>query len=277
MELLHDLIGLFPFDWAQYDFMKNALIAILVCCPLFAMLGTLVINNQMSFFSESIGHSALTGIAIGTIAGMTDPFWAMMIYSTLLAVLIMQLRRTSNASMDTIISSIMSFSVALGIVILSRNGGFSKFTNYLVGDILTITHADILRLFVLFIVVCTFWALMFNRLFTTSLCSSLARSRGINIWLIETIFAVMVALSVTATLPWIGLLVINSMIIIPAATSRNLSSNLFQYFWIAIIISLVSGAAGLIISYYANTAAGATIVLISMGFFTISALIRKTS
>ena len=85
----------------------------------------------------------------------------------------------------------------------------------------------------------------------------------------------MVALSVTATLPWIGLLVINSMIIIPAATSRNLSSNLFRYFWIAIIISLVSGVAGVIASFYLNTAAGATIVLVAMAFFTISALIRK--
>ena len=270
MNAWYHLIGLLPFEWAHYVFMKNALLAILLISPLFALLGCMVIHNQMAFFSEALGHAALTGIAIGVLLGVADPLWSMTAFSVLLALGISLLRRYSAASTDTIIGLVMSFTVALGVVLLSRGGGFVKYSRYLIGDILTITPAEIARLLAVLIGVLVLWLLFFNRLFMASISRSLAGSRGVAVGLIEAVFAVIVAVVVTVSIPWIGLLVINSMLVLPAAASRNLASNTPQYTLGAVLISLVSGVGGLLCSYYWGTATGATIVLFAMGFFVLS-------
>jgi len=275
MNLWYWLTGLLPFDWLSFAFMKQALLAVILVSYLFGLLGSQVINQQMAFFSDAIGHAALTGIAIGAIMGLADPTWAMVIFSGLLALAISWLRRFSLTSADTVIGLFMAFAVALGIVILSRGGGFARYSGYLVGDILSITPAEIRNLLVLILAVTILWILYFNQLMLISLNPSLARSRGIKVWLIEAMFSLVVAVVVTVSIKWVGLLVINSMLILPAAAARNISGNTRQYVWWSIAISLAAGIAGLISSYYLSTATGATIVLISMGIFVFTLGLKK--
>ena len=275
MNAWHTLIGQMPFEWAQYAFMHNALLAVILVSPLFALLGCMVINNQMAFFSEAIGHAALTGIAIGVLAGLGNPLWSMIVVAVLLAFAITLLRHRSAASADTIIGLVMSFAVALGVVLLSRGGGFAKYSRYLIGDILTITPAEIAGVAALLAVIVGVWLVFFNRISLTFLNRSLAKSRGINVWLVEGLFAAAVALVVTVSIPWIGLLVINSLLILPAAAARNMARNTAQYHAFALAISFASGILGLIGSYYWNTASGATIVLFAMAFFVISLVLRR--
>ena len=274
MNTWYQLIGLLPFEWAHYVFMKNALLAVLLISPLFALLGCMVIHNQMAFFSEALGHAALTGIAIGVLLGVADPLWSMTVFAVLLALAVSAFRRYSAASTDTIIGLVMSFTVALGVVLLSRGGGFAKYSHYLIGDILTITPAEITRLMAVLVGVLILWLLFFNRLFMASISRSLAGSRGISVGWVEAMFSVIVAIVVTVSIPWIGLLVINSMLVLPAAASRNLASNTPRYILGAVLISLVSGVGGLLCSYYWGTATGATIVLFAMGFFLLSFIPR---
>ncbi|MBU1356962.1 MAG: metal ABC transporter permease [Candidatus Edwardsbacteria bacterium] len=269
------LTGLLPFDWLSFAFMKQALLAVILVSYLFGLLGSQVINQQMAFFSDAIGHAALTGIAIGAIMGLADPTWAMVIFSGLLALAISWLRRVTLTSTDTVIGLFMAFAVALGIVILSRGGGFARYSGYLVGDILSITPAEIRNLLILILAVTVLWILYFNQLMLISLNPSLARSRGIKVWLIEAMFSLVVAVVVTVSIKWVGLLVINSMLILPAAAARNISGNTRQYVWWSIVISLASGVSGLIASYYLSTATGATIVLISMGIFMVTLGVKK--
>jgi len=269
------LTGLLPFDWLSFAFMKQALLAVILVSYLFGLLGSQVINQQMAFFSDAIGHAALTGIAIGAIMGLADPTWAMVIFSGLLALAISWLRRVTLTSTDTVIGLFMAFAVALGIVILSRGGGFARYSGYLVGDILSITPAEIRNLLILILAVTVLWILYFNQLMLISLNPSLARSRGIKVWLIEAMFSLVVAVVVTVSIKWVGLLVINSMLILPAAAARNISGNTRQYVWWSIAISLAAGISGLIASYYLSTATGATIVLISMGIFVITLGLKK--
>ncbi|MFA6567275.1 MAG: metal ABC transporter permease [Victivallales bacterium] len=274
MELWHTLISQMPFEWARYEFMRNALLAVLLVSPLFALLGCMVINNQMTFFSEALGHAALTGIAIGAVAGLADPTWAMLVFAGALTVVITVLRRYSAASTDTIVGLVMAFSVALGLVILSKYGGIGKYSKFLVGDILTISKPEITRLIIVIGAVLILWVIFFNKLFIVSLNRSLAQSRGINVWLVEFIFSMTVALVVTISIQWIGLLVINSMLILPAAASRNIAGNISDYTLGAVIISVIAGVSGLIVSFCFGTATGATIVLVSMGFFIASLIWR---
>lgn len=274
MELWYSIVNCLPFEWVQFNFMKNALLAVILVTPVFALLGCLVINCQMSFFSDAIGHASLAGIAVGTLAGLTNPLWAMIIFSFLLTILVVIFKRYSQTATDTIIGLLMSFSVALGIVILSKYGGFNKYSKFLIGDILTVSPSEIFMLACVLVAVLATWFVFFNRIFLVSLNRSLAMSRGIQIWRIEFLFTLLVAIVVTISIQWVGLLVINSLLILPAAASKNISRNIAQYTLFAVMFSIISGVSGLIISYYVGTATGATIVLAAMGFFVLSFFIR---
>ena len=279
MSVWYDLINfLFPFEWAQYDFMKNALLGVLLVTPMFGILGTMVVNNKMSFFSDALGHSALTGIAVGVMLGINNTLVSMLAFSILLTIAIINVKNAKTASVDTIIGVFSSSAVALGIVILSYNGGFNKYSSYLIGDLLSISSSDILMLIISFIAVLIIWVTCFNKFLLVSINHTFAKSRGINVKLYEYIFTILVAVIVTISIQWVGILVISSMMILPAAAARNISNNIRQYHIYSVLIAVISGILGLFLSYHFGCATGATIVLISSLFFALTYFIslRKT-
>lgn len=276
MEFIYNIMEtLLPFTWVQYDFMKNALLAVLLITPLLGMLGTMAVNHNMAFFSDALGHSALTGIALGVILGIDNELISMVAFGILLALIITKVRSAGTASADTVISVFSSAAIALGLVILSVGGGFSKYSSYLIGDILSVTSSEILILAVTLICVTIIWAFIYNKLTLVSINRELAASRGVRVALIENIFVVLVAVVVMLSIKWVGVLLINSMLILPAACARNFSTNSRQYLFSSVGISLVAGLGGVISSFYLNTSAGATIVLISAILFFISYIFRR--
>ncbi len=284
MDLWYSLVDLIlPFAWLQHAFMKNALLGVLLVTPIFGLLGTMIVNNRMAFFSDSLGHSALTGIAIGVIIGKAfpllniNPIWSMLFFSVLITIAILVVKEANTASTDTIIGVFSSTAVALGIVILSRNGGFSKYSVYLIGDLLSISPSDLLTLGIVFVSVIVLWIVIFNKLLMASMNPSLARSRGINVRLYEYLFALLMAVIVTISIQWVGILIISSLLILPAASSRNIAENMRQYHLYSVLIALISGVSGLVLSYYWGTATGATIVLISSAFFAVTFILKLRS
>ncbi len=264
-----------PFSFLQYTFMKNALLAILLITPLFGMLGTMAVDNKMAFFSDALGHSALTGVALGVVLGMKDQMLPMLLFGVLWAALITFVKQHSRMSADTIISVFSSASIALGLVILSRGGAFARYSSLLVGDVLSVTAEDLPLLLGALILVFVCWTFLFNPLLLTSVNASLARSRGIRTKLTEYGFTILVALCVMVSIRWVGVMLINSLLILPAAASRNLARNAVSYLWGSVLISLVCGIAGLILSYYLNTSAGAAIVLLCALVYFISLPLRR--
>lgn len=273
--MIAKLLSALPFEWAQYQFMHMALLGMVILAPLFAVLGCLVISNQMAFFADAIGHSALTGIALGVLAGLQEPLWAMLIFAVILAAAIAWLRHKQLAPADAVIGLVMSCTVALGIVLLSRQGGLHRYARYLVGDILTIAPADLLRVGALALAVVLILAWQYNRIVLVTLHRPLAASRGVCVWRTELLFTVLIAVSVTLSIEWMGLLVINSLLILPAAAARNLARSAAGYVLWAVAVSLTSGIGGVIASYYLSTATGATIVLCAMGVFAVSVMFRR--
>jgi zinc transport system permease protein len=162
MNLCLELIAALPFEWAQYKFMQQALLAVLITGPLLAFLGCMVVNNQMAFFSDAVGHSAFTGIAIGTILGLDNPLWSMILFSIFFAVCITLLKRHGTASTDTVTGIMMSTSLSLGIVILSRGGSFNRYSQFLIGDFLSISPADICNLMIIAILFLIVWVVFFQ-------------------------------------------------------------------------------------------------------------------
>lgn len=257
------LEALIPFEFIDYAFMKNALIAIILVTPVFAILGTMIVNNKMAFFSDALGHSALTGIALGMVLGISNMNISMILFAVIFALLLNYVKNKTNYGADTIISVFSSIAIALGLAMLAQSGNFNKYSSYLVGDILSISNTEILYLFFAFIAVIIFWYFTFNKLNVTSINTTLARSRGVNTKTIDNVFAVLIAIIVMISIRFIGILLINSLLILPAASSRNVAKNMRTYHLFAVIFSLFSGITGLIISYYWNIPTGPMIVLIS--------------
>ena len=277
METLYALMEtLLPFEWLSYTFMKNALLAMLLITPLFGLLGTMAVDNKMAFFSDALGHSALTGIAIGVVLGWENQMAAMLLFGILWAVLITFVKHHSKMSADTIISVFSSTSIALGLVVLSRGGAFAKYSSVLVGDVLSITQADLIYLLLALIAAAAVWLLLFNPLMITSVNSPLARSRGVRSRMTEYAFTILVAIAVMVSIRWVGVMLINSLLILPAAASRNVARNAAGYMRLSVIISMVCGVCGLILSYYLDTSAGAAVVLLcALVYFATLPLRRK--
>lgn len=269
MDFLYSILDLIlPFDFMRHAFMKNAFIAILLVTPLFGLLSTMVVSNRMAFFSDSLGHGAFTGLAIGILLGSNSPLISLIIFSIAFAFLITFVKNKSLAGADTIIGVFSSTAIALGLMILSRGGSFNKFSSYLIGDLLSITPEDLISLAIVTVLVILSWAWIFNPLLVMSINPSFARSRGINSLLIESIFAAMLAVIVAISIQWVGILIINAMLVLPAASSRNVTNDVKHYHLISVMLALISGILGLIVSYYFNMATGATIVVIlAIGFF----------
>lgn len=271
MEFLYGLIdSLLPFEWTEFAYMKNAFLAILLITPLFGLVGTMVVNNKMSFFSDALGHSALTGIAIGVLMGVDNYLLSMLGFSLLFALCISAVMSSGNSSADTIIGVFSSTGLALGVVLLSASGGFAKYSSYLIGDILTVQPPEILMLAVVLAAVVLVWVLFFNRFLLTSVNTDLAASKNIRVRLVEKLFVVIIAVIVTISIKWVGILIINSLLVLPAASARNLAKSMRSYHFWVIGISMFSGISGLIASYYMGTAAGGTVVLIAAVIFFIT-------
>lgn len=264
-----------PFLWADYKFMVNALLAVVLIAPLMGILGTMAVNNKMAFFSDALGHSAFTGIALGVLLGIENELISLIAFGVFIALLITKVKNRGNASSDTVISVFSSSSVAVGLLVLSYGGSFTKYNSYLVGDILSVTAGELLSLLITLVAVCVIWALIYNKLLVISVNRELAASRGIKTALYENIFVIMVAVVVMLSIKWVGILLINSLLILPAASARNVSKNSRQYLVGSVTISLICAVAGLLISFYAGTSAGATIVTVSAVVFFVTYIFSR--
>ena len=276
MSLWYVFWDLLPFEMLHWDFMKNALLALLLMAPLFGLLSTMIVTGRMSFFSDALGHSAFTGIAIGAICGLTSPTWAAVCFSVGFALLFSFVRSRSNQAADTLIGVFSSSAVALGIFAATLGGGsFTKYNTYLIGDILSVTPEEIFLLALVLAAVVTFWLLCANRLTLTSIHPQLASSRGIPVGLSQTLFTVAIAVVVTLSISSVGLLILNSLLVLPAASARNISRNLRQYHGFAVLFALLAGISGLTVSYYLGCSAGAAISLILALIFAVTFCFRK--
>ncbi|MBP3672735.1 MAG: metal ABC transporter permease [Oscillospiraceae bacterium] len=276
MSIWYAICDWLPIEMLHWDFMKNAFLAILLMAPLFGLMSTMIVTGRMSFFSDALGHSAFTGIAIGCICGAAAPTWVAVLFSVAFALLFSYVRSRSNQAADTLIGVFSSAAVALGIFIATMGGGsFTKYNKYLIGDILSVTPGEIGMLALTLLAVVIFWVLYSNRLTLTNIHPALASSRGVPVGVTQTIFTVAIAVVVTLSISSVGLLILNSLLVLPAASARNVSRNLKQYHLFSVLFALGAGIAGLVASYYWGCSAGAAISLCLALVFAVTFAFRK--
>ena len=274
------LLSWLPFEWAAPDtmlFMKNALLAVLVVTPLFGLLSTMVVESRMAFFSDALGHSAFTGMAIGALCGLAQPVGAAVLFSVVIALLFTLVRQKTHMASDTAISVFSSAAVALGIFLSTLGGqSFTKFNNLLIGDILSVAPGEIGLLALILLGLLVLWITSFNQMMLSSVHQALADSRGIRVVWKNFLFTAAIAVVVTITMTWVGLLIINALLVLPGAAARNVARNLPQYHLVSVLGGVVCGIGGLMVSYYLGTSTGASITLLLALWFFLTLLLKRT-
>ena len=275
---------LLPAKWAEYQFMRYALLECILLAPICAAMGVKVVNFRMAFFSDAIAHSAFAGVALGLLLQESmpsaDPRLMLVAFGLLVGLAIAYVRRRTDLSNDTVIGVSLSTVVALGIAVVTRSGAArtTQFQGYLYGDILNIDATDLGLTTLMAAAVLIFMLTSFNRLILVGLNSELAHSRGIRVRLFDYLFALLLALVVTISIRTAGILLVTALLVIPAATARNLARSAGGMFWWAIALSLVSGVTGTLASFsdqLANVGTGAVIVLANAVLFGLSTLLRQ--
>ena len=280
MNFWYWLLSWLPFEWAAPDtmlFMKNALLAVLVVTPLFGLLSTMVVESRMAFFSDALGHSAFTGMAIGALCGLAQPVGAAVLFSVVIALLFTLVRQKTHMASDTAISVFSSAAVALRIFLSTLGGqSFTKFNNLLIGDILSVAPGEIGLLALILLGLLVLWITSFNQMMLSSVHQALADSRGIRVVWKNFLFTAAIAVVVTITMTWVGLLVINALLVLPGAAARNVARNLPQYHLVSVLGGVVCGIGGLMVSYYLGTSTGASITLLLALWFFLTLLLKRT-
>lgn len=269
------LLGhLLPADMGGLDFVKRALLAVLLVGPTAAAVGVPLVHFRMAFFSDAIGHSAFTGIALGVLLGI-HPLLTMVAFGFFVAWAITAVKGRTDLSTDTVIGVFFSTVIALGIAVISARKGLTRnLQGYLYGDLLAVSDAEILWMAALAVLVAGYLFLTLNRLLLLGAHEGIARAMRIRTRALEISFALVTALVVTTAIRAVGILLVTALLVVPAAAARNVARGVAASFAIAVGIALLSGVGGIVASFYLDSATGATVVLVSSGCFAATLLPR---
>jgi zinc transport system permease protein len=271
-----DLVGkLLPFEVMQAKFMQQALIGLVLLAPMCAAMGVQVVSFRMAFFSDAISHSAFAGVAIGLLLAI-DVRLSMIGLAVLIGLGIVAMGRRTSLSIDTIIGVFFSAVVAFGLAIVSRQRHIARDVQmFLYGDILTIGTSEIVWEAVLFVVLMAFQAWGYNRMLYVGLNPTLASAHRVSTRFYQYVYAALLSLVVIFSVWAVGVFLVTAMLIVPAATARNLARSAGGMFWWSLLVGLTSAVAGLLISAqpWAHTATGATVILCAALWFVASMLV----
>ena len=273
-----DALGrILPFDSLQARFMQQALLGLLLVAPMAAAMGVQVVNFRMAFFSDAISHSAFAGVALGLIFSIS-PGWTMPLFGLAVGLSIVAMQRRSGLSSDTVIGVVFAAVMAFGLAIVSRDRGVARdLQRFLYGDVLTVGDGELAILAALFAATMAFQAWSYNRLLYVGFSPALAQAHGVRSVAYQYVFAGLLALVVMFSIWAVGVLLVTALLVVPAATARNIARSAGPMFWWALVVSATSAVAGLLVSAqdWARTATGPTIVLCGFAWFVASQIAAR--
>jgi zinc transport system permease protein len=276
---LPELISL-PF---QFGFFTNALLCALLIGPLLGAVGTMVVTKRMAFFSQAVGNAAMTGVAIGVLLGesYTEPYFSMFGFCILFGLLLNYTKNRTSISSDTLIGVFLSISLAVGaslLLFVSAKVNTHILEAVLFGSILTVSDTDMNVLLVVTIVVAAAGALLFNRMLLASLNPSLARARRVPVKLLEYVFVLMITVLTVACLKVVGAVLVEALLLIPAAAARNVAVSMKGFVFWSILFATVSSILGVFIPmrFDLPLPSGGAIIMVAAIIFALTTLLRAT-
>jgi len=269
-------------DVFEYAFLTNALVAALIVGPLLGALGTLVVVKRLAFFSEAVGHGALTGVAIGILLGepASAPYISLFGFCLIFALLLHWIKSRTRVPYDALVGVFLAFAIALGAALLlyvAKRVNIHILENVLFGSILTVQDSDIIVLAITAAVTLLLALFFGNNALIGSLSPELAQAQGINTRLYDYVFILLIALVTVASVKIVGAVLVGALLLIPATIARIASGNFRSFLLIAMAISSISCLLGILLpmTEALPIPSGAAIVLIACCFFVATLVIRS--
>jgi zinc transport system permease protein len=266
----------------QYAFVINALLCAFIIGPLLGVLGTMVMVKRMAFFSQAVGNAALTGVAIGVLLGesYTSPYVSMFGFCLLFGLTLKYTQYRTTLSSDTLIGVFLSISLALGaslLLFVSAKINTHVMESVLFGSILAVDDRDMNILLAVTAVCAAIGLPLYNGMLLSSLNPSLAHARGVPVRMSEYLFVVMVTLVTVACLKIVGAVLVEALLLIPAAAARNVSRSLGELVVRAIAIATVSCIVGILLpmQFFIPVPTGGAIVLVAAAIFLVTVVVRS--
>lgn len=259
----------------KYEFMQNALLAIIAMSIFSPILGTFLILRKQSLLSDTLSHVSLAGIALGILLGFSTNL-ATILVVIIASIFLEYLRNIYKNFMELATAILMSSGLALAMVIISKTSSSSiSLESYLFGSIISINKEQVLQLFILALVIIVLTIVAFRQLYILTFDEHIAHAEGVNVKLLSTTFNIITGIAISLMIPAVGALLVSTIIILPASISLIIGKNFKTVIGLGILISLLAMFAGIITSYYAETPASATITLILISIFSLTSIINK--
>lgn len=267
-------MNLFLPDILTEPFILRALVAALVLAVTGGILGSFIQMRGMSFYADTVAHSAFTGVAIGVLLGL-NVSWSAVLFGIAVGFAVLWVRERSRLSFDTILGVIFASAAALGIFLLTFLEGVRvDLFGLLFGDILALSWNDVALIAVAGAVALgSIWSIQ-QQLVLEIVHPDLARVEGVPIRRNNLLFAVVVATMIALGIKLIGVILLSGLFLIPSATSYLVARSLRELVTGSIIFGCMSAIAGVVLSALLNTPTGPTIVLIASGLFMLALLLR---
>jgi zinc transport system permease protein len=270
--------GLLPSD-LQYPFLVRGFLCVLVIAPILGGVSHLVVTRRMAFFSAALGQAAITGVALGLLLGepLNAPYGGMFGFCLLATLAMVYVKRHATLPPDTLIGVFHALTLGLGLcllVLLTRQFNVHQVESVLFGSLLTVTDGDLLLLVAVGAVVAVLLVREYNHLLLDSLSPPLARIAGADPAYLEYFFALLLALSIVVSLKIIGALLVEALVVVPAASARNVARGTRSYFIWSVIIAFLAGAGGLVVSTRFLVPTGGAVVLAVSAIFFVTLAIR---
>lgn len=256
VEWMSSLVERLASQTATETFVVKGMLAILLVCGLCGMLGSMVVGNRMAFFSDAMAHSAFAGVSLGYLIALLShcdkamTMWVvpliMVSFGVLVGIVMVYVRDQTGLAYDTVIGVFFALAIGFGAMlfqVLSIKSSFNP-EYFLFGNLVFVPEEDLVLLTGLVVLVVPLFAWRYNQLVFASFNPTLARTRGLTLKINNYLFIILLALVVNLSIKAVGALLINAMLIVPAAAATNLSRNLRQMFWLTVAFCVGSGVIG---------------------------------
>lgn len=266
-----------------YDFVGNAVIAALIIGPLLGVLGTMVVIKRMAFFSQAVGNAALTGVSIGVLLGesYTSPYISMFSFCLLFGVVLKYTQQRTSLSNDVLIGVFLSISLAIGaslLLFVSAKMNTHVLESILFGSILTVNDTDLNVLVVVAAICIAIGLPLYNQMLLGSFSDSLAHARGVPVRLVDYLFVILITLVTAACVKIIGAVLVEALLVIPAAAARNISRSITEFVIYSVVFATVACVTGIVVpmQYDIPVPSGGAIILVAAAIFAATAVLRNT-
>jgi len=254
-------------DPLEYEFMQRAMIEVAIIGALCGLVGCFVVLRGLAFIGDALAHAVFPGVVLSYITGQSIMVGAMA-FGTLTALWVAVLGRSRRVSEDSAIGVVFAAFFALGVVILSREGGFNRdLGSLLFGNILGVSREDVLVTGVIAVVVAGILLALLKEFTLLAFDPTMARAAGYPVFALDVLLLLLVSATIVVSLQTVGNILILALVVTPPATARLLTDRLGRMMAASVAIAVASGVSGLYVSYHAGTAAGATIVLVATTAF----------